>query len=81
MTPAYQHETTPIWLNQFHNDFKYFIDKMQLHAFVNSDYDVLDISKRQTEVIERICSRQEISASLVNYMGNMLYLNHQGKFK
>ena len=54
---------------------------MQLHAFVNSDYDVLDISKRQTEVIERICSRQEISASLVNYMRNMLYLNHQGKFK
>ena len=81
MTPAYQHETTPILLNQFHNDFKYFIDKMQLHAFVNGDYDVLDISKRQTEVIERIYFRQEISTSLANYMRNMLYLNHQGKFK
>ncbi|HHD9422282.1 TPA: hypothetical protein ACOYQI_001812, partial [Streptococcus pneumoniae] len=60
---------------------KYFIDKMKLHPFVNENYDVLDISTGQSEIIRRITSRKEISATLNLYMENMLKLNRQGIFK
>lgn len=81
MMPAYQREETAIWLKQFNRDFKYFIDKMKLHSFVNENYDVLDISTGQSEIIRRITSRKEISATLNLYMENMLKLNRQGIFK
>ncbi|KXT75124.1 hypothetical protein STRDD10_00456 [Streptococcus sp. DD10] len=80
MMPAYQGEETAIWLRQFNRDFKYFIDKMKLNAFVNENYDVLDISRGQSEIIRRIIPRNEISATLNLYMENMLQLNRQGVF-
>lgn len=54
---------------------------MKLHPFVNENYDVLDISTGQSEIIRRITSRKEISATLNLYMENMLKLNRQGIFK
>ena len=49
---------------------------MNLQAFVNDNYDVLDISTGQTEIIQDFISIQEISETL-NYM---LKLNCKGKF-
>ena len=80
MIAAYQGEETEIWLRQFNRDFKYFIDKMKLNAFVNENYEVLDISKAQSEIIQRIISRKEISDTLNLYMENMLNLNRKGIF-
>jgi hypothetical protein len=57
MIAAYQGEETAVWLRQFNRDFNYFIDKMKLQAFVNDNYDVLDISTGQTEIIQDFISR------------------------
>lgn len=54
---------------------------MKLEAFVNENYDVLDISTCQTEIIQDIISRKEISETLNLYMESMLKLNRQGIFK
>lgn len=80
MIAAYQGEETEIWLRQFNRDFKYFIDKMKLNAFVNENYEVLGISKAQSEIIQRIISRKEISDTLNLFMENMLNLNRKGIF-
>lgn len=80
MMAAYQSEETYIWLRQFNRDFKYFIDKMKLQAFVNDNYDVLDISTGQTEIIRDIISRKEISETLNLYMESLLKLNRQNVF-
>ena len=53
---------------------------MQLNAFVDTDYNVLDISKGQTKIIDRICSRKEVKETIDAYMKNMLQLNVEGKF-
>ena len=79
MALVYQRETTVIWLKQFKN-FSDFIDRMQLNAFVDTDYNVLDISKGQTKIIDRICSRKEVKETIDAYMKNMLQLNVEGKF-
>ena len=76
----YQGEETEIWLRQFNRGFKYFIDKMKLNAFVNENYEVLGISKAQSEIIQKIISRKEISDTLNLYMENMLNLNRKGIF-
>lgn len=81
MMTAYQCEETAIWLRQFNRDFEYFIDKMKLQSFVNENYDVLDISTGQSEIIQKFISRKEISETLNHYMENMLKLNRQGVFK
>lgn len=80
MIAAYQGEETEIWLRQFNRGFKYFIDKMKLNAFVNENYEVLGISKAQSEIIQKIISRKEISDTLNLYMENMLNLNRKGIF-
>ena len=80
MKDAYESEKTAIWLRQFNSDFKYFIDKMKLQAFVNDNYDVLDISTGQTEIIQGIISLKEISETLNLYMENLLRLNSQNVF-
>lgn len=80
MIAAYQGEETEIWLRQFNRDFKYFTDKMKLNAFVNENYEVLGISKAQSEIIQRIISRKEISDTLNLFMENMLNLNRKGIF-
>ena len=80
MKDAYESEETAIWLGQFNRDFKYFIDKMKLQAFVNDNYDVLDISTGQTEIIQGIISLKEISETLNLYMENLLRLNSQNVF-
>ena len=80
MIAAYQGEETEIWLRQFNRDFKYFTDKMKLNAFVNENYEVLGISKAQSEIIQRIISRKEISATLNLFMEIMLNLNRKGIF-
>ena len=80
MIAAYQGEETEIWLRQFNRDFKYFTDKMKLNAFVNENYEVLGISKAQSEFIQRIISRKEISDTLNLFMENMLNLNRKGIF-
>ena len=80
MIAAYQGEETEIWLRQFSRDFKYFTDKMKLNAFVNENYEVLGISKAQSEIIQKIISRKEISDTLNLYMENMLNLNRKGIF-
>lgn len=74
MIAAYQGEETAVWLRQFNRDFNYFINKMKLQAFVNDNYDVLDISTGQTEIIQDFISRKEISETLNYYMENMLKL-------
>ena len=43
-------------LKLLHFTLKY-IDKMNLQAFVNDNYDVLDISTGQTEIIQDFISR------------------------
>lgn len=53
---------------------------MNLQAFVNDNYDVLDISTGQTEIIQDFISIQEISETLNYYMEIMLKLNCKGKF-
>ena len=80
MIAAYQGEETAVWLRLFNRDFNYFIDKMKLQAFVNDNYDVLDISTGQTEIIQDFISRKEISETLNYYMEIMLKLNCKGKF-
>ena len=80
MKDAYESEETAIWLGQFNRDFKYFIDKMKLQAFVNDNYDVLDISTGQTEIIQGIISLKGISETLNLYMENLLRLNSQNVF-
>ena len=80
MKDVYESEETAIWLGQFNRDFKYFIDKMKLQAFVNDNYDVLDISTGQTEIIQGIISLKEISETLNLYMENLLRLNSQNVF-
>lgn len=80
MIAAYQGEETEIWLRQFNRDFKYFTDKMKLNAFVNENYEVLGSSKAQSEIIQRIISRKEISDTLNLFMENMLNLNRKGIF-
>ncbi|MBS7070510.1 MAG: hypothetical protein KH099_09030 [Streptococcus parasanguinis] len=80
MTLAYQSEETAMWLSQFNKDFKHFIDQMKLQVFVNENYDVLDISSGQTEIIQAIISRKEIAETLKLYMENLLKLNRQNIF-
>lgn len=53
---------------------------MKLQAFVNDNYDVLDISTGQTEIIRDIISRKEISETLNLYMESLLKLNRQNVF-
>lgn len=79
MALVYQRETTVIWLKRFKN-FSDFIDRMQLNAFVDTDYNVLDISKGQAEIIDRIYSRKEVKGTIETYIENMLQLNVEGKF-
>lgn len=79
MALVYQRETTVIWLKRFKN-FSDFIDRMQLNAFVDTDYNVLDISKGQAEIIDRIYSRKEVKGTIEAYIENMLQLNVEGKF-
>ena len=43
-----------------------------MNAFVNENYEVLGISKAQSEIIQKIISRKEISDTLNLYMENML---------
>ena len=44
------------------------------------NYEVLGISKAQSEIIQKIISRKEISDTLNLYMENMLNLNRKGIF-
>lgn len=53
---------------------------MKLQAFVNDNYDILDISTGQAEIIQDFLSRKEISEILNYYMENMLNLNRKGIF-
>ena len=80
MIAAYQGEETEIWLRQFNRDFKYFTDKMKLNAFVNENYEVLGISKAQSEISQRIISRKETPDTLNLFMENSLTLNRKGIF-
>lgn len=79
MDVVYQRETTVIWLKKF-KSFSDFIDKMQLNTFVDTNYNVLDISKGLIEIIDKIYSRKEVKETIDAYMKNMLQLNVEGKF-
>lgn len=81
MIPAYQQEITAKWLCKFKNDFPYFINSLQLNAFVDSEYNVLDISKGQNQILNRIYSRPELVKTMNDYMKNLLELNSKGKFQ
>lgn len=80
MSSVYQSEMTAKWLEQFHNDFVLFIDKMQLLAFVDERYNVLDISKGQKEVLSEVLNRKQVNDTILDYLGNLFLLNRQGKF-
>lgn len=79
MALAYQQEVTAIWLKRF-RDFQDLIDTMALTCFVDASYQVLDIARGQQEIIDHLYTRQEIKASLRDYMCHLLELNAAGVF-
>lgn len=80
MNPAYTQPETKLWLSQFNNDFKLFIDKMKLNFLVNENYDILDIATMQKEIISFIPEFKDIKQSIPVYMECMLLLNRENKF-
>lgn len=80
MMLAYQQDLTAKWLRKFKNNFPFFVDSMQLNAFVDSEYNILDISKGQRQILNKIYSRKEIVKSMNDYMKNLLELNAKGRF-
>lgn len=70
---AYQQENTKKWLSKF-NDFKHFIDKMQLNAFVDENYEVYNIETMNQEKIQSYISLKEIRDNIHVYLHNILKL-------
>lgn len=80
MKKAYYNRDTKLWLYQFHNDFPFFVEKMKLNAFVNKNYDVLDISKKQEVIINELVPIKKIEKSIPIYLDNLLEISRQGNF-
>lgn len=51
MSPSYENQLTKIWLSQFNNDFKYFVDTMRFQDFVDKNYDVINFGAEQDKNI------------------------------
>lgn len=71
MKPAYIQPETRLWLSKF-ADFKDFVLQMRLEKFVDRDYEVLDISSNNYNVITEFVSRKQIKDTLPNYLRNMI---------
>jgi hypothetical protein len=80
MKKAYYNGDTKLWLNQFHNNFPFFIEKMKFNAFVNENYEVLDISKKQKKRINELIPIKRVKESIPTYLDNLLELSRQGNF-
>ncbi|WP_412990285.1 DUF6994 family protein [Pediococcus siamensis] len=80
MSRAYENETTKLWLTKFKHSFPNFIDSMQLQAFVDHDYQVLDIASRQQKRLHAFLSPTQLHLSIQPYLENLLWLIHQDKF-
>nr|WP_242363679.1 hypothetical protein [Limosilactobacillus antri] len=80
LSPAYEKELTGLWLSQFQHSFPAFIDRFQLNCFVDEEYNVLDITSKQTKIIERIPDRKTLAASVPVYMDSLMSLIRRGYF-
>lgn len=78
MEKAYKNDNTKIWLKKFSN-FKDFIEKMRLEKFVNSKFEVLDISKNDGSVIKKYIRGEELTKTIPEYLENVL-MNSQKNF-
>lgn len=78
MSKVYSSNETRNWLKQFSN-FSNFIDKMKLEKFVNEDYEVYDISKKNTSIIGRndfedFLTGKNYSNTISDYFNSLLQL-------
>ena len=80
LSPAYEKETTSIWLSQFQHSFPAFVDRFQLNCFVDEEYNILDIASKQTKIIERFPDRKAVAASIPTYIDSLISLIQQGYF-
>ncbi len=80
LSSAYEKELTGLWLSQFQHSFPAFIDRFQLNCFVDEEYNVLDITSKQTKIIERIPDRKTLAASVPVYMDSLMSLIRRGYF-
>ncbi|MBM7642313.1 DUF6994 family protein [Streptococcus loxodontisalivarius] len=71
--------TTYAWLKQF-NDFPQFIEKLQLRAWVDDNYNVLDISSNQKKTLTTVLSRDIIETTISDYMKYLIELTRKGSF-
>lgn len=79
LSAAYNNPETSLWLKKFHSSFKQFIDFMQLHDFVDTNYNVLNIETRQQTIITTIPSRKIINSSIPKYTESLIALIKENK--
>lgn len=79
MEQAYSKEETRIWLSQFAS-FKDFINEMKLNKFVDEQYNIYDISAKNTELLTNILTPKEITKSISNYIKYVIELNDEEYF-
>lgn len=79
LNAAYTNQETAFWLEKCHGSFKQFINSMQLHDFVDDNYNVLNIETGQQTIISTIPSKERINASIPQYTESLLELIKENK--